>query len=81
VRDAIVSAVPSRVINIDDLRQKAQARLPRIVSTISTAGPTTRSPCARTRVYDDVVFRPRFGVALPDVTCGPLSLVSRFRRR
>ena len=68
MRDAIVSAVPSRVINIDDLRQKAQARLPRIVFDYLDGGAdnevTLRENC---RVYDDVVFRPRFGVALPDV--------------
>jgi len=68
VRDAIVSAVPSRVINIDDLRQKAHARLPRIVFDYLDGGAdnevTLRENC---RVYDDVVFRPRFGVALPDV--------------
>jgi isopentenyl diphosphate isomerase/L-lactate dehydrogenase-like FMN-dependent dehydrogenase len=63
-----VSVLQSRVINIDDLRRKAQARLPRIVFDYLDGGAdnevTLRENC---RVYDDVVFRPRFGVALPDV--------------
>jgi isopentenyl diphosphate isomerase/L-lactate dehydrogenase-like FMN-dependent dehydrogenase len=68
VRDAGVSGVPSRVINIEDLRRRAQGRLPKIVFDYIEGGAdaevTLRENC---RVFDDVVFRPRFGVALASV--------------
>jgi L-lactate dehydrogenase (cytochrome) len=68
VRGAVVSGVPSRVINIEDLRRRAEARLPKIVFDYFEGGAdaevTLRENC---RVFDDVVFRPRYGVALPDV--------------
>jgi len=66
-----VSGVPSRVINIEDLRHRAQARLPKIVFDYFEGGAdaevTLRENC---RVFDDVVFRPRYGVALPAVDTG-----------
>jgi len=68
VRDEVVSSVPSRVINIEDLRSRARARLPKIVFDYIEGGAdaevTLRENC---RVFDDVVFRPRYGVALPAV--------------
>ena len=68
MRDAVVSGVASRVINIEDLRRLAHARLPKIVFDYIEGGAdgevTLRENC---RVFDDVVFRPRYGVAVPTV--------------
>ena len=55
-----------RVINIEDLRQRAKRRLPRVVFNYVDGGAddeiTLRENC---RVFGDVRFRPRQAVALP----------------
>jgi isopentenyl diphosphate isomerase/L-lactate dehydrogenase-like FMN-dependent dehydrogenase len=57
---------PPRVINIDDLRQRAKRRLPRVVFNYLDGGAddesTLRENC---RVFQDVTFRPRQAVAIP----------------
>jgi isopentenyl diphosphate isomerase/L-lactate dehydrogenase-like FMN-dependent dehydrogenase len=56
-----------RVINIDDLRLRAKRRLPRVVFNYLDGGAdaeiTLRENC---RVFQDVVFRPRQAVAIPN---------------
>jgi isopentenyl diphosphate isomerase/L-lactate dehydrogenase-like FMN-dependent dehydrogenase len=56
-----------RVINIDDLRQLARRRLPRVIFDYVDGGAegevTLRENC---RVFDDVTFRPRQAVAVPN---------------
>jgi L-lactate dehydrogenase (cytochrome) len=56
-----------RVINIDDLRRLAQWRLPRLVFDYVDGGAdgevTLRENC---RVFEDVTFRPRQAVAIPN---------------
>jgi isopentenyl diphosphate isomerase/L-lactate dehydrogenase-like FMN-dependent dehydrogenase len=60
-----------RVINIDDLRRLARRRLPRVVFDYLDGGAdgevTLRENC---RVFDDVTFRPRQGVAIPACELG-----------
>ena len=56
-----------RVINIDDLRPLARRRLPRAVFDYLDGGAeaevTLRENC---RAFEDVTFRPRHAVAVPD---------------
>jgi L-lactate dehydrogenase (cytochrome) len=56
-----------RVINIHDLRHLAQRRLPKVVFDYLDGGAesevTLRENC---RVFDDVTFRPRQAVAIPE---------------
>ena len=56
------------VVNISDLRTRAQQRLPRVVFDYIDGGAdaerTLRENC---RVFDDLTFRPRGGVATPAV--------------
>ena len=58
-------AIP-RIVNIQDLRLAARTRLPRIVFDYVDGGAddevTLRGNC---RVFDDVTFRPQFGLDLP----------------
>lgn len=60
-----------RVINIDDLRQLARRRLPRVIFDYVDGGAegevTLRENC---RVFDDVTFRPRQAVAVPNCEIG-----------
>src|SRR6202035_140306 len=55
------------VVNIDDLRHLAQRRLPKVVFDYLDGGAenevTLRENC---RVFDDVTFRPRQAVAIPE---------------
>jgi L-lactate dehydrogenase (cytochrome) len=57
-----------RVINIEDLRRLARRRLPQAVfdylDGAADGEVTLRENC---RVFDDVIFRPRQGIAVPDV--------------
>jgi len=74
-RQEIQGTVPStprslaspRVINIHDLRHLAQRRLPKVVFDYLDGGAesevTLRENC---RVFDDVTFRPRQAVAIPE---------------
>jgi L-lactate dehydrogenase (cytochrome) len=59
--------LPPSVINIDDLRKMAKRRLPRVVFDYLDGGAdseiTLRENC---RVFDDVLFRPRWAVAVPE---------------
>src|SRR6267378_103800 len=59
--------LPPSVINIDDLRKMAKRRLPRVVFDYLGGGAdseiTLRENC---RVFDDVLFRPRWAVAVPE---------------
>jgi isopentenyl diphosphate isomerase/L-lactate dehydrogenase-like FMN-dependent dehydrogenase len=61
------SLASPRVINIHDLRHLAQGRLPRVVFDYLDGGAesevTLRENC---RVFDDVTFRPRQAVAIPE---------------
>ena len=56
-----------RVVNINDLRSMAKRRLPRAVFDYMDGGAdaevTLRENC---RVFDDLTFRPRQAVAVPD---------------
>ena len=56
-----------RVVNIRDLRRVASRRLPRVVFDYLDGGAeseiTLRENC---RVFDDVTFRPRYAVAIPE---------------
>ena len=70
------SLASPRVINIHDLRHLAQRRLPRVVFDYLDGGAesevTLRENC---RIFDDVTFRPRQAVAIPecDLRTGVLS--------
>jgi len=59
---------PSRVINVHDLRQLAQRRLPPVVFDYLDGGAegeiTLRENC---RVFEDVTFRPRQAVAISNI--------------
>src|SRR5260221_12464618 len=59
--------LPPSVINIDDLRKMAKRRLPRVVfdylDGVADSEITLRESC---RVFDDVLFRPRWAVAVPE---------------
>jgi len=67
VRSTPRSLVSPRVINIHDLRHLAQRRLPKVVFDYLDGGAesevTLRENC---RVFDDVTFRPRQAVAIPE---------------
>src|SRR5437762_11260114 len=67
VRSTPRSLASPRVINIHDLRHLAQGRLPRVVFDYLDGGAesevTLRENC---RVFDDVTFRPRQAVAIPE---------------
>ena len=58
---------PSRVVNISDLRQIAQRRVPRAVFDYLDGGAegevTMRENC---RAFEDISFRPRYAVALAE---------------
>jgi L-lactate dehydrogenase (cytochrome) len=60
------SLAPPRVVNIEDLRRRAQRRLPRVVFNYLDGGAddeiTLRENC---RVFQDVTFRPRQAVEIP----------------
>src|SRR5260221_5819796 len=59
--------LPPSVINIDDLRKMAKRRLPRVVfdylDGVADSEITLRESC---RVFDDVLSRPRWAVAVPE---------------
>src|SRR6266700_1648830 len=61
------SLASPRVINIHDLRHLAQGRLPKVVFDYLDGGAesevTLRENC---RIFDDVTFRPRQAVAIPE---------------
>ncbi len=61
------SLAAPRVINIRDLRRLARRRLPRVVFDYLDGGAedevTLRENC---RVFEDVTFRPRYAVAIPE---------------
>jgi L-lactate dehydrogenase (cytochrome) len=61
------SLLPPRVVNIEDLRESARRRLPKAVFDYLDGGAedeiTLRENC---RVFDDVIFRPRQAVAMPE---------------
>src|SRR2546421_10105696 len=61
------SLAPTRLINIQDLRHLAQRRPPKVVFDYLDGGAesevTLRENC---RVFDDVTFRPRQAVAIPE---------------
>src|SRR5437870_7716936 len=61
------SLASSRVINIHDLRRLAHGRLPKVVFDYLDGGAesevTLRENC---RIFDDVTFRPRQAVAIPE---------------
>lgn len=61
----------SSVVNIADLRRLAQKRLPRVVFDYIDGGAdaelTLRENC---RVFDDVLFRPKNAVAMPECDLG-----------
>jgi L-lactate dehydrogenase (cytochrome) len=63
---ATSKALSPRTVNIDDLRALAKRRLPRVVFDYLDGGAddeiTLRENC---RVFDDVTFRPRWAVAVP----------------
>src|SRR5437899_3545941 len=67
VRSLPRSLASPRVINIPDLRHLAQGRLPRVVFDYLDGGAesevTLRENC---RVFDDVTFRPRQAVEIPE---------------
>jgi L-lactate dehydrogenase (cytochrome) len=67
VRSTSRSLASPRVINIQDLRHLAQGRLPKVVFDYLDGGAesevTLRENC---RVFDDVTFRPRQAVAIPE---------------
>ena len=67
VRSTPRSLASPRVINIQDLRHLAQRRLPKVVFDYLDGGAesevTLRENC---RVFDDVTFRPRQAVAIPE---------------
>src|SRR2546425_910261 len=61
------NSLPPTVVNIDDLRKMAKRRLPRVVFDYLDGGAdseiTLRENC---RIFDDVIFRPRWAVAVPE---------------
>jgi isopentenyl diphosphate isomerase/L-lactate dehydrogenase-like FMN-dependent dehydrogenase len=57
---------PPRVLNIEDLRRRAQARVPRIVFDYLDGGAEDEVTLrANRRAFDAVSFRPRHAVAVP----------------
>jgi isopentenyl diphosphate isomerase/L-lactate dehydrogenase-like FMN-dependent dehydrogenase len=67
VRSTPRSLASPRIINIHDLRHLAQGRLPKVVFDYLDGGAesevTLRENC---RVFDDVTFRPRQAVTIPE---------------
>ena len=60
------SAQPPRVINIEDLRQAAKRRLPRVVFDYIDGGAEAEQTLrANTRAFEDMTLRPRCAVATP----------------
>lgn len=61
------NSLPPSIVNIDDLRKIAKRRLPRVVFDYLDGGAdseiTLRENC---RIFDDVIFRPRWAVAVPE---------------
>ncbi|HLZ13187.1 MAG TPA: alpha-hydroxy acid oxidase [Candidatus Acidoferrum sp.] len=61
------NSLPPTVVSIDDLRKMAKRRLPRVVFDYLDGGAdseiTLRENC---RIFDDVAFRPRWAVAVPE---------------
>src|SRR6476620_2668557 len=58
---------PSRAVNIEDLRRGARRRLPRAVFDYIDGGADREHTLAKNcRAYDDIVFRPRCAVAVPN---------------
>lgn len=59
---------PSNIVNISDLRREAKRRLPRAVFDYIDGGAdaeiTLRENC---RAFDDITFRPRYAVAVPNI--------------
>jgi L-lactate dehydrogenase (cytochrome) len=56
------------IINIDDLRLRAKARLPRVAFDYLDGGADDELTLRENRrVFDDIVFRPRYGVPVPSV--------------
>jgi isopentenyl diphosphate isomerase/L-lactate dehydrogenase-like FMN-dependent dehydrogenase len=68
---ALSKALSARTVNIDDLRTIAKGRLPRVVFDYLDGGAdseiTLRENC---RVFDDITFRPRWAVAVPQCDIG-----------
>src|ERR671936_268164 len=59
---------PMRAINIEDLRRAAKKRLPRVVFDYIDGGADAEwTMRENSRVFDDVLLRPRSAVATPDV--------------
>src|SRR4029078_6767507 len=57
---------PSRAFNIEDLRRGARRRLPRAVFDYIDGGADREHTLAQnSRAYDDIIFRPRCAVAVP----------------
>jgi L-lactate dehydrogenase (cytochrome) len=60
------SVQPPRVINIEDLRQAAKRRLPRVVFDYIDGGAEAEQTLrANTRAFEEVTLRPRCAVATP----------------
>ena len=60
------SVQPPRVINIEDLRQAAKRRLPRVVFDYIDGGAEAEQTLrANTRAFEDMTLRPRCAVATP----------------
>src|SRR5713101_3797096 len=81
------SVQPPRVVNIEDLRRAAKARLPRVVFDYIDGGAEAELTLrANSRAFEAVTFRPRCAVATPacdlrtTVLGTPLSM-SLLRRR
>src|SRR5262245_41665910 len=56
----------ARAIDISDLRRLAKRRLPRVVFDYIDGGADAESPLRENcRVFDDVIFRPRNAVVIP----------------
>jgi L-lactate dehydrogenase (cytochrome) len=56
------------IINIDDLRLRAKARLPRVAFDYLDGGADDELTLREnSRVFDDIVFRPRYGEPVPSV--------------
>ena len=61
------SATLSRVVNIEDLRRLAQSRLPKVVFDYLDGGAEDEITLRGNRsAFNEVIFRPRNAVALPD---------------
>jgi isopentenyl diphosphate isomerase/L-lactate dehydrogenase-like FMN-dependent dehydrogenase len=60
--------ISRHIINIDDLRRRAKARLPRVAFDYLDGGADDEITLREnSRVFDDVVFRPRYGEPVPSV--------------